>query len=407
MTNNFNKNVLVLFTGTTLAQAIPIAVSPILTRLYTPEDFGVFAIFFSITNLLGVVATWRYELSIVLPSEEDEADLIEYLCFLIAFVFALMLFVLTLFLNERIASLLGRPDIASWLYLVPLSVFFTGIIQTINYRLNRGRNFREMSTIKIIQTSSSGVSGIVLGLARFSLNGLVISQLFGQLMAIGSRYFKKKIGIKHRASSVLHIARKYKNFAMGTPGALLNKAATSLPIFLMSKLADKNQVGYYGLVERSIGAPISLISYSVSQVLLEEIASRYRMGLPIRSKILRLSRNLFLVGIIPFGVLCIFASEIFKFVFGSEWVQAGSYASVLSIAFFARFIVSPLSSVFFSTNSLKKLVLWQVLYFFTTFSIIVYNYFNFEIDAFLILLVINDLTMYLFHFVLILSVTKD
>jgi len=99
VTNNFNKNVLVLFTGTTLAQAIPIAVSPILTRLYTPEDFGGFAIFFSITNLLGVVATWRYELSIVLPSEEDEADLIEYLCFLIAFVFALMLFVLTLFLN--------------------------------------------------------------------------------------------------------------------------------------------------------------------------------------------------------------------------------------------------------------------------------------------------------------------
>jgi len=42
--SEFAKNVLTLMTGTTIAQAIPIAISPILTRIYTPEDFGVFAL---------------------------------------------------------------------------------------------------------------------------------------------------------------------------------------------------------------------------------------------------------------------------------------------------------------------------------------------------------------------------
>jgi len=65
--SDFKKNVLTLMAGTTIAQAIPIAISPILTRLYTPEEFGLFALFLAIVSIFGVVATMRYEMAIVQP----------------------------------------------------------------------------------------------------------------------------------------------------------------------------------------------------------------------------------------------------------------------------------------------------------------------------------------------------
>ena len=71
--SEFSKNVLTLVTGTTIAQSIPIAISPILTRIYTPEDFGVLALFISITTILGTIANGRYELAIVLPKRDNNA----------------------------------------------------------------------------------------------------------------------------------------------------------------------------------------------------------------------------------------------------------------------------------------------------------------------------------------------
>ncbi len=42
-------------TGTTIAQAIPVAISPILTRLYSPDDFGVLALFMSIPLIFSTM----------------------------------------------------------------------------------------------------------------------------------------------------------------------------------------------------------------------------------------------------------------------------------------------------------------------------------------------------------------
>jgi O-antigen/teichoic acid export membrane protein len=404
--NSFNRNVIVLFTGTTIAQAIPIAISPIVTRLYTPNDFGIFALFFSITNLLGVVATARYEMAIVLPSSEKEADSIEQLCYIIAFSFSVVLLLLVIFFKAHMARLLGKPDIENWLFAVPFSVFFVGVIQTLSYRLNRNKGFKEMTYLKLTQTSVTGGAGIAIGAFNFFSGGLIVSQVVGQIIAVAFQHFRKKIFSSFKWIEFKDVAKKYMNFALGMPAALLNTAATSLPVFFISKIAEKKQIGFYGLVERTIGAPISLVSYSVSQVLLEEIAAHHRQGLPIRNKILHLAKTLFLIGILPFGILCLFSGEIFGFVFGTEWIQAGRYASILSIAFFARFIVSPLSSVFVSTNSLGRLIFWQVSYFCSTLGISIYSYFNSDVDGFLILILVNDLVMYSLHFFLILGVSK-
>ena len=117
--SEFSRNVLTLLTGTTIAQAIPIAVTPILTRLYTPEEFGLLALFIAITAILGSISNGRYELAIMLPHSDEDAINIAALALLITIVFSIILLVPAVLINAQIAELLGTTDIKVWIYLIP------------------------------------------------------------------------------------------------------------------------------------------------------------------------------------------------------------------------------------------------------------------------------------------------
>ncbi|MBF4218060.1 lipopolysaccharide biosynthesis protein, partial [Vibrio anguillarum] len=126
MNKSFSKNVLTLMTGTGIAQAIPIAIIPILTRMFSPEDFGLLALYAACVSILGVVATGRYEIAIMLPKDDEDARLLLQLSMLVALFFSLLISIPISIWNAQIARFLGNEDIAVWLYLVPVSVLFTG-----------------------------------------------------------------------------------------------------------------------------------------------------------------------------------------------------------------------------------------------------------------------------------------
>ena len=120
--SDFNQNVITLITGTTIAQAIPIAISPILTRINSPEDFGILSIFVSITAIFGSIANGRYELAIVLPKKDEDAINIFALGFIIVSCVSLVLLLLVVVFNGYCTTLLGNQEISFWLYFVPLVV---------------------------------------------------------------------------------------------------------------------------------------------------------------------------------------------------------------------------------------------------------------------------------------------
>ena len=71
--SEFFRNLLTLMTGSGLAAFITVISAPLVTRLYTPEDFGVFALFISITSVVGAIACFRYDVAIVLPRYNYQA----------------------------------------------------------------------------------------------------------------------------------------------------------------------------------------------------------------------------------------------------------------------------------------------------------------------------------------------
>lgn len=95
-------------TGTTVAQAIPIAITPILTRIYTPEDFGIFAIFIALVTIFGSISSARYELAVMLPKKDEDAINILALGFIIIILISLVLLLITIFFNDYLVSLLKK-----------------------------------------------------------------------------------------------------------------------------------------------------------------------------------------------------------------------------------------------------------------------------------------------------------
>ena len=142
--SEFARNVITLMTGTTIAQAIPIAISPILTRIYSPEDFGVLALFISISAIFGSIATARYELAIMLPEKNEEAINITALCIIISFFLSSVLFLIVSVFHVKIVELIGNQSISRWLYFIPLIVLFIGIHNSLSYYNTRNKYFKNI-----------------------------------------------------------------------------------------------------------------------------------------------------------------------------------------------------------------------------------------------------------------------
>lgn len=163
MSNEFNKNVLKLMTGATIAQAIPVAISPILTRLYTPEDFGVLTIFIALTAIFGSIVNARYELAIVLPEKEEDSINLVALSILIAIFISSLLLVAILLFKNSIILLLGNDQIGLWLYFVPLTVLFIGIFNSLNYLNTRLKMFGVIAKVKVVKSVSLAIVQLGLG----------------------------------------------------------------------------------------------------------------------------------------------------------------------------------------------------------------------------------------------------
>lgn len=135
--SEFTKNIVTLMTGTAIAQAIPIAISPILTRIYSPEDFGVFALFVAIISILGNIANAKYELAIMLPKKDEDAINIFALGFLITCIISIIMLIFVITFNHYFIDSLKNEEIGFWLYFVPIAIFFSGMYNVLNYFNNR------------------------------------------------------------------------------------------------------------------------------------------------------------------------------------------------------------------------------------------------------------------------------
>lgn len=364
--SEFSKNVATLMTGTAIAQAIPIIVSPVLTRMYSPEDFGLFTIFISIVTIGNTIVTGRYEVAMFLPKKQKDAVQVLGVAILIALIISSIILVSSIIFNTSLTLLLKEPEISPWLYLTSISIFLMGVFKIFYAWLNRKKDYKTLASGRINRSIILTGSQLGIGLSGWTSGGLIIGQLLGELT--GALWFSwqaiKKDKVLFHSINKKEIKEKanryidYPKFSL--PADLINVLSNQLPIFLFSIFFGATVVGLYGFTYRIMAAPISILAGAILDVFKEQASKDYIENGTCRPIFISTLKKLFILSIVPFIIIGISAPSLFEIIFGEEWRVAGEYAQILSVLFFIRFIVSPLSYVLYITEQQKVDFFWQI-----------------------------------------------
>lgn len=347
----FVRNVLTLMTGTTVAQFLPILTSPLLTRLYSPEDFGVLALYTSICLILTVLICAGYEFAVVMPEKDEEAINLVFLCGFIATTLSLLLLGFGGIFGHFISSLSGNNSVSNWLHLAVINVFLTGINQTQIYWASRKKQFKRISNNKIINSIILVLVSLILGMFKFNSSGLILGALAGQTFAtlyMCLRFFKEEkslIGTVNK-KNMLELAQKYSDFPkFSIWSTWINTISIHLPVFVLSAFFSNTIAGFYSISHRFVNIPISLIGTSSSQVFIQKASENKNDIEKLGDITYGLYKKLLLIGIIPFSVMMAYGDVIFPFIFGGKWAISGQYAQMLSLFFLFAFVSSPISTI--------------------------------------------------------------
>lgn len=354
--SEFIRNVSTLMSGTAIAQALPILVSPILSRLYTPDDFAVLALFMAIGIVISVIATGRYELAIMLPEEKRDATNILALALILTTITSLITLILILILRHVVSGFFKEPGMEYWLLFIPLVVLFAGSYNAFNYWSTRNKTFKRNAASRISQSGVMVGTNLGMGYTSSGPAGLVAGYIAGQLVATIVLSWKT---LKELSASVkdisLHLirynAKKYRNFPrINAPHAFIGSLQDHGIVYVIMAFFNKTILGSYSFAFRLVTAPTALIGSSIYQVFYQKASIAMQEGQDIQKMVLRIYRNLFAIGLPIFTVLFFYAPPIFSFVFGEEWTIAGEIASIISPWLFLNFIASPVSCILVLTN---------------------------------------------------------
>ena len=350
---SFASDVLTLVGGTTFAQIVSLLAAPILTRLYGPEDFGVWALFISVTGIIGVIACLRYELSIMLPESDEDAINLLALSIAIVLLTSILTIPLIYIFTDSLVVALNSPQLENYVWLIPPFILISGVFLALNYWNSRTKNFKRLSFAQVSSSLSStgtqigaGISGYTteIGLIAGSFVGTFISTsvLGGQIWKDDNKLFRTYI---HPRKMLIGLKRHRKFPLIDSWSALLNAISWQLPAFLLAFFFSPAIVGFYSLGFRLLQMPMNFVGKSISQVFFQRASiANYENNLNLLVE--NVFRALVVVGMFPILTVTIVGSDIFSVVFGQTWTEAGVYAQILSIWAFVWFISSPLSSIY-------------------------------------------------------------
>jgi O-antigen/teichoic acid export membrane protein len=309
----------------------------------------------------------RFDMAVVLPSDEEEAVDLVILGLIVSFVLSFFLIIIFLILRNYISEIIGHPELRFYLYLVPLSTFFYGSYQVLSYWNSRMKKFNQLAISKTVKELSTALIQLSMGALYYAgALGLVLGQIAGNAGAAGYLIVKAFHHINNRINTRIwynlrSVFQKYKKFPLFTTWAsLVSAVSQNVPAILLAILYSPASAGYYAIATRVLTIPSILIGNSVRQVYFQQASSLNNQGKSIINIFRNSTLYLSLIAIIPMGIMIIWGEPLFRFVFGPTWGEAGIFASILSIWLFFSFM-NPPSSVTVLILGLNRLqLIWEL-----------------------------------------------
>lgn len=344
------RSVSIVAGGTAMAQAIAVAASPILTRIYKPVDWGGLQVFISLMALALVAASGRYEVAVLLPEDEQSAiDILGVAVLCVCLTAAVTAGAVLIchydgMLPASVSVLQGH------LWVLPVSVLGGGLYQSLSYWVMRHNGYKQIAITKFTQAGAQVATQLGAGCLIHGSLGLLVGDAAGRIA--GSGRFLRELWRDYnsqiraiRPLRMMRLAIRYRDYPLVSMwGALINASGLALPSLFLAQYYGAQDTGWFALVNRVLGVPGALIGASIAQVYTAEAAKLSRSDPKRLMYIFRKTTGRMLyLGLAPCILFTLFAPWLFALIFGAGWREAGEYARYLAFMFYAGFINSPVT----------------------------------------------------------------
>lgn len=339
--SDFTKNVAKVFSGSAIATVISVITLPIITKLFTPDDYGLYQLLLSFITIFISISSLKYEMAMVLPKEKHVSRRIFQLALIVllttTFLFSLLLY----FAGSLLFELLNAERLQPYLIYIAFGIFIGGLIEILKYALLAQKKFSQMATFRVAQTTTTQAMAIGIGYFSPSFIGLFISHISGSVIHIILFLSKNKLPFKlDPVIKLKKIASEYSKFpAVNATSVFIGNLAIQLPVFMFSIYFSAEIIGLYLLAYKCVYLPMNFLSSAVSQVYFAKAADAYqRSAKELLETYKTLIIKLSLFGLLPLVVVVFFAPFLTKIIFDEEWLQAGFYMQIIIFWIYFQFI---------------------------------------------------------------------
>jgi len=343
--------------GTAFANLLIFATIPILTRLYTPEEFGKLSVFLSILYTIQIIASLRYETAIPLPKKNEDAfNLLALSSIIVVLMSALILIIVTLF---PVMDFFRMPMLSKYIWLLSLSLLGMGLFQALNLWTIRTEEYQAMSRAKIMMNGGQVSYQIIFGFFHLGILGLLLGEVLGRVsgtLTYWKRIDKKEFKLKSLSfEKMFLLMNRYKSFPIVSSwSSVLGSFGTQLPVFFLAVAFDTKTVGLFFLAQKILTVPEGVLGFSASQVYMSQSAQKIGVSEEKFDQFFwDIVKKMTLMGVGIIGLVVLIAPPAIQIVFGDGWEKAGTYIQILSILYLLRIIVNPITANFYVFEALK------------------------------------------------------
>ena len=364
--SNFIKNIGIAVTGTSLSQIISLIFYPLLTRLYSPEDFGLMTLFMSVTTVLVVISSGAYEQAILICKDKIELDTLIKLTLIRSLIMLVIISLIFIISINTVPFLFNYQVYQNWIFIASLTAFFTIIFNSYNEWCVKQKKFKNLAANKIYNSLIVSLQKSINKFLSFISNGLIIGELIGKfilsliclrsMQSMGANIFKGynvKILKKTRQKF-----KDYPRFMMFD--LLINTLGGSVHVYIILIFFNASELGYLSLSLSLLTLPVTVISGGIKDVFREKANLLFISEGSCRKLYVDLLKPLAILGFLGFGVLYLIVPYVLPFALGNAWIKSVLYAQYLIPMFYFNFVSMSLGGIFVIANKIKISLYWQI-----------------------------------------------
>jgi O-antigen/teichoic acid export membrane protein len=343
--SSFVGNVLVVMSGTAAAQAIGFALTPVISRLFSPADFGIFGAFSAISGVISAGVTLEYTQAIMLPKEKDDALHLFYISCLCTIAISMLCLAFCLLFHETLHEMMKTEG--AWVTaMLVLATLANGLNSSCQAWCVRVKAFKETSASQVVRSLSSNSMQVGFGIIKLGAPGLIISSILADFLATINL---ARVILLERATlprmtwdRIVRTAKDYRDFPLYSASQnVINALSSGLPVLLLTHYYGIVVAGVYAFGMRILLLPMGLVLRALRQVLFQKAGETLHRGEALMPLYVKITAGLFAMILLPSVLLIIWSPEIFAWVFGSQWLLAGEYARCLVLWLMFYFCNAP------------------------------------------------------------------